>query len=250
MNPIMSKSGSQVASRLINSTAGDRTIVTYIKEKQVVYLNNVLDRKTLRNAELKDQLLSSEVRFQETSSEKTRMANLLFNEERNWRVAVEEAEKKKLQAASAFMVETAAFNAQAKHVREELKQLSFSKSESSLLEPLEKQKTKVKAAELRIRTANEEIAKLQEQGRHIEALTQQFQWARYLQLEASQKYHSIHTEWISSGKDLVRVHRLLNSVSDSNVPVEVEHKPMSKLVVLASRYLSQVGDAFAISLRH
>eukprot|EP01114_Cavostelium_apophysatum_P012510 TRINITY_DN2814_c0_g1_i1.p1 TRINITY_DN2814_c0_g1~~TRINITY_DN2814_c0_g1_i1.p1 ORF type:complete len:245 (-),score=68.11 TRINITY_DN2814_c0_g1_i1:63-797(-) len=238
-NPFqMIKNGVRVTAQSQNGT---RSITSFLREKQVSYLTRVLDRKRLVHGELQDQLQFSERVFNDALTEKARLANILFNEERTHRKTLEQAERKKNELAAAYVIEFANFNSKAKQLRDEI--ASQSASESAL-HSLEDQKLKVKAAERNVLEATQEAVALQGSG-HIAALTKQFQEARDRQFAASKQFHEVKAQWISASKDMSRLHRLVNSVSTLEPQSEV---PVSKVALLFGHVWSELAQ-FSLKLQ-
>jgi len=222
--------------------SSSRQIATYLKEKQSSFLNSVLDRKASLYNNLKYQLKTCEKRFHETSSEKTRLANLLFQQERQWRKAVEVADKKKVEATAAYIREHSEFSTHMKDIRDNAHSLSNSTDEEVVLMALEEKRLRLKSAQESVLEATKEVSILKEKEEEISLLTKKFQDLKELQFEASHKFHKVKSDLTSASRDLARVHSLVNSVSTNDeIPIDVEKKPVSRIMKFAGQLWSHIG---------
>lgn len=226
-----------------------RSIISFLKKKQMNYLNSVLERKSMKHSNIQDQYQYLERRFHETLSEKSRMANLLFQEERNWKRSLEAAEKKKLEATSTYVLEFNSLRSKLKMAQEG----SLPETDSSLksvIHSLEVQKENLKEIEKKVFAATNELNTLREKGDYIQSLTKRFQEVRGEQLEASQNFHEARANWNSASKELAQIHWLINFISSNNdITVDIERKPISRMVIMATRFWIHVGELFAITIR-
>jgi len=260
MNILFSKSGLMLSRTTVkpwsgsntgeekNITLSSRQISTFLRGKQSLFLNSILDRKTTQYSNLRDEFETSEKRFHDTSAEKTRIANLLFQQERQWRRDVEIADKKKAEAAALYIREHAEFSSHVKDIRSSAHALSNSTDEEAVLMPLEEKRLKLKVAHEAVLEATKEASLLKEKEEEITLLIRKFQEIKEDQLQASQMFHKVKSNFTSASRDLARVHNLVNSMTNDENLVNVERKHTSTVMRLAAQLWSHI-EIYAMAFK-
>jgi len=231
----------------ISITSRNGFLLAFAKDKQTSHLKNALKINSRKHEELKLAVGSYQQKFREANDNKTRIAQDLFNEGRQWKQLLEKAEEKKKIATLTYMGEYLNYNKQIHQIKQNIQDVmnkfhpNPALDEKMIMEttfqPLENQKLRLKKLEEVVMQASKEVQLLQSKPEILSTLSKRLQDAKEHQIATSSQFHQIKSTFVKSGKDLLRMKKLieLSEMTGNFVGVCLE----SAYLIMKRKYFSK-----------
>jgi len=244
------KQSSQLKHRQDQPLVQTRSIVGFFRQKHVSYLDRIVSAKKTQQNVVGNELTQLERRSIQAADSRSQFATELYRQEKLWQSSIDSLESERNRWSFKYQVEYLKTHQMIKDITKSIGTLPENLAndfETSALEPLEEQRSKLREVESSLHSVNDQLNELKcSKNRNMATISKQLLEAKMNHQEFSLKFHQLKEKSKAIDREIHRVNRLKESL---DVIVSIEESFGTRLSLKVGRLILNVADTLAIALK-